>query len=162
MIERPVVPRLSKASYRPTLIAALVLAVPAAFVGTSTPAAAAIVPDTICTVAMDSPHYSAGAGGAIAKFRFCDESGGTVQVALFLYLCPSQPTLPESTWESQGCVLKASTGYTWVASAFVTYTRYVPPSGTPGAHGTGWWVACAVLAEPYDAAIPSASQYFSA
>lgn len=111
---------------------------------------------------MDGPHYSSGAGGAIAKFRWCNEATYQVTGDLYLFLCPSQPSSDESTWGDIGCVLKQHTAINFTASGGSTYTRYVPPSGFAGAHGTGWWVACAVLSSPWSAMIPSVPQYFSA
>jgi hypothetical protein len=111
---------------------------------------------------MDDPHVSSGAGGVIAKLRYCLDEGGYSQQDLYLFLCPNQPTLPESSWTSQGCVLQVSVHYEWTASPGVQYTRYVPPTGSAGRHGTGWWVACAVFENPFIGSLPSNPVYISA
>jgi hypothetical protein len=61
--------------------------------------------------------------------------------------------------KNEGCVVKARKFYEWTASPFASYTRYVPPSEIPGAHGTGWWVACAAFVLPGTFMVPSVPQY---
>jgi hypothetical protein len=158
-LKQPSSPSVRKLAH---LIAAMALAIGfSAFA--AAPAAAAVKPLALCGyAAMDTPHVSSGAGGVIAKYRYCGEQTDTVSVHLYLFLCPVKPSSNEQNWESQGCVVQAYFDYSWTASAGTTYTRYVPPSGTPGAHGTGWWVACAVMSQPYSAMIPSAPAYISA
>ena len=56
---------------------------------------------------------------------------------------PDDPARP--AWESQGCVVMKIAEYGWTATAFANYTRYVPAAGLPGAHGTGWWIGCALF-----------------
>jgi hypothetical protein len=147
------------------VLAVVVLAAAAFFVAPSVVASAQppVAPLAPCGYAsMDSPHYSSGAGGAIAKFRWCNESTYQVAGDLYLFLCPTKPSSDESTWGDIGCVLKKHTTMNFTAVGGSTYTRYVPPTGYEGAHGTGWWVACAVLTSPWSAMIPSVPQYFSA
>ena len=143
----------------------LLLACSAAATGLSTPVSASEsrpIP-LACVTAMDSPHYSSGAGGAISKFRFCDYDGANANVDLILFLCPRRPSGSEGDWARiYGCVPKATASYQWFAQAQVQYTRYVPPVGQPGAHGTGWWVSCAVVHAPFIGTIPSTPQYFAA
>lgn len=100
-----------------------------------------------CTEWMDSPHFSSGAGGAISKGRFKCDSGVAQtykDVIMYLYLCTSKPpTDSEDQWWLYGCVPKKSATYSSVfAGSGQTVTRYVPPSGQAGAHGSGWWVSC--------------------
>jgi hypothetical protein len=112
---------------------------------------------------MDNPHYSSGAGGVIAKFRFCDFDGAWADFSLYLFVCPQRPSQNEAEWQSKyGCVLKASAFYEFYASIQQQYTRYVPPLGQPGQHGTGWWIACAVIIEPFNGLMPSQPVYISA
>jgi hypothetical protein len=118
--------------------------------------------EAVCVTAMDSPHFSAGAGGVIAKFRYCDEIRVNVDVTLFLFLCPVDPGMDEDTWASKGCVQRWQQTYAWTASPFNQYTRYVPPSGVPGLRGTGWWTACAYLRSPYTGNIPAVARFISA
>ncbi|SBT65643.1 hypothetical protein GA0070622_2644 [Micromonospora sediminicola] len=115
-----------------------------------------------CNITMDAPHVSSGAGGVIAKLRYCNDSAGQVQTTLYLYLCPNKPSSNESNWYNEGCRSKALETYGWSATAFSNYTRYVPNTGKPGAHGTGWWVACANFSKPFAGMVPSISVYISA
>lgn len=147
------------------LMAALMLFVGVTVVALASPAQARKPepePLATCTLAMDSPHVSSGAGGVIAKLRYCDEDGGRVEVDLYLFLCPNKPSSNEANWKNEGCVVKSWKYYEWTASPFSSYTRYVPPSGTPGAHGTGWWVACAAFVLPGVFTVPSAPVYIAA
>lgn len=136
-----------------SLVVFLVLASPAEAKGTTHPSLplSSAIPDVTCVTAMDNPHISTGAGGVIAKLRYCTEDAlSETDSHLYLYLCPNPPTGDEDTWGNQGCVLKANTSYIiYTPRAFTTYTRYVPPSGQPGAHGTGWWIACSTIMDFY-------------
>lgn len=105
----------------------------------SAPAAAASIS---CNPTMDNPHFSS--GGIIAKGRAnCNSSSiGKFTPYVILYLCPRDPTGAESTWASQGCVLKYGEPYTITnPTPGVPITRYVPAVGQVG-HGTGTWVGC--------------------
>lgn len=129
----------------------------------SLPASAADRPVPLaCITSMDSPHVSAGAGGVIAKLRYCDPDGVHVNVTLLLYLCPNKPSSNEQNWANEGCVLKAYAFHDWNANAAQQYTKYVPDLGNPGQHGTGWWVACASFSQPSSWMLPSVSRFLSA
>jgi hypothetical protein len=100
-----------------------------------------------CTTSVENPHYSSGAGGVIAKSRVtCTASVNYYDGDFLLFVCRSNPTGPENTWASQyGCVQKAVAGaYLSPPYAGTVYSFYVPALGSPGAHGTGYWVACMV------------------
>lgn len=95
-----------------------------------------------CIGFMDNPHPSSGAGGIIAKGRWqCTPGVNSVTFALFLFLCPQPPSGPESSWPSQGCSIQAMSSGT-IPNPGPEETRYVPELGQPGAHGTGYFIAC--------------------
>jgi hypothetical protein len=117
----------------------------------------------VCAPKMDTPHNSSGAGGVIAKLRHClDGYDDLIEVTLLLYLCPNPPSGNEQNWENEGCVPKAAKTYTWYQTSGTWYTRYVPPTGQSGAHGTGYWVACAAYVTPSIGMFASPSAYISA
>ena len=98
-----------------------------------------------CSVtSMQTPHYSTGAGGVIAKATWaCSFVPTTIRLYPYaLYLCPSQPPQDE-TWIVLNCTQKGqNTNNISITQPNTNYTRYVPPSGLPGAHGAGWWTSC--------------------
>src|SRR5215470_13742380 len=110
-----------------------------------------------CSATIDTPHVSTGAGGVIAKGRWqCTSVPTTVFLStattgLLLWLCPQNPQPSESYLTNPNNHCNAM-GYNFgdfdVDVAGQTYTRWVPPQGTPGAHGSGYWVACAVWFTP--------------
>lgn len=109
------------------------------------------IPNVTCSTYMQNPHISSGAGGVIAKLNYCtDVPVSSVSVNLYLYLCPTQPDQNEWNWQSQGCMLKGTAYYSWAPSLNQNTIRNVPPTGQPGAHGSGIWIACGVIWEDSD------------
>lgn len=148
---------------RTLLVAIAVLA------GTSSPVWAGDQPGPlgppVCNVYADSPHDSSGAGGVIAKSRFScvqAEARTYTDVEMYLFLCTSKPSGPESGWDQFGCVQKKYAYYSSVSvPAGATRTRYVPPTGQTGAHGTGWWIQCTIY-DPSGYTKASVPQFISA
>jgi len=107
-----------------------------------------------CSANLQTPHYSSGAGGIISKGTWqCTDVPTTVTLAypngqgFNLWLCTDKsPTRTEAYLQNDpNCLYKGTDASNISATvANATYTRYVPPSGQSGAHGSGWWVACAV------------------
>jgi hypothetical protein len=106
-----------------------------------------------CNAKIDTPHFSTGAGGVIVKGRWSCTAVptnvflGTRTTGLFLWLCPQQPQPSESYLgdPSNHCVIKTNNiEDIFVKVADRTYTRYAPPQGQPGVHGSGYWIACSV------------------
>jgi hypothetical protein len=103
-----------------------------------------------CQASIDNPHYSGGAAGIIAKGNWlCSVAPATIYLhappgGFLLFLCPTQPPKNED-WIAQNCTQKGinTTDFT-ISTANQWNVRYVPPLGQPGAHGTGWWIACAM------------------
>jgi hypothetical protein len=123
-----------------------------------------------CTASIDNPHYSTGAGGVIAKGNWkcalvpsdIEFTGGFI--GFNLWLCTDKsPTRTESylTGDSH-CSIKGTYATAFeITVAGQTYVRYVPPSGQSGAHGTGWWVACAVWESVHNGVVGSVVTTFS-
>lgn len=108
-----------------------------------------IIPAATCLTYMENPHSSTGSGGVIAKLRYCTTGPlYKVDAVLKLYMCSDPPTLGEVSPQIGSCVTKATTSYT-IPTPTVNnpYTRYIPPLGQPGVHGTGWWSATATITE---------------
>ncbi|MDN5761650.1 MAG: hypothetical protein L0H41_04970 [Microlunatus sp.] len=94
-----------------------------------------------CRVTMDTPHYSSGAKGMIAKARFsCDTSASQVYVSNSVGIkgpCdkPLPNGVPDLDWDNgkYGCKQSAAAGYSTVTvKSGKTETRYAPASGQPG------------------------------
>lgn len=112
---------------------------------------AAAVSSAACdSITVDRPHYSAGAGGIIAKGKVSG-CGSTARVyeLLSLWLCPSNSNPPDpitKSWEDNHCTPVVAAhhpeggGY-FNPSGTGTDVRYVPRQSEPGAHGTGIWIA---------------------
>lgn len=108
----------------------------------------------MCSANINNPHFSSGAGGAIVKGQwscldtpttiFLDGTNGSV--FFNLWLCTDkEPTKSEFYLESDSnCSVKGVNGQNITITGPSAVTRTAPPSPEPGAHGTGWWVACAV------------------
>ncbi|WP_309058285.1 hypothetical protein [Streptomyces sp.] len=90
-----------------------------------------------CTATADHPHYSAGAGGVIAKGRVgCTGSGGTLPVQVSMILGKN------SSATTQGMSFVKTSTYTQnVVSNGVRQTWYVPKSGERGAAAGGYFRA---------------------
>jgi hypothetical protein len=115
---------------------------------TTTAAEAAALVSNGCTASVQNPHYSSGAGGNIAKATWaCSRVPTTINISygvggFWLWRCPNQPPKSES-YLGQNCTIVGYTGQNVsVTKANTSYTRYAPPSGTPGARGAGWYMAC--------------------
>jgi hypothetical protein len=143
-----------KARLRVRLIALVAAVCAIVTVGLIAPQEALAADQNGCSVTIDNPHASSGAAGVIAKGRFqCSHVPSTIYIngsrstSFLLWLCPRQPPKDEGylTLPYNGCSVKGSDGSNVAATvANTVYTRYVPPGGTQGAHGNGWWIACAV------------------
>ena len=90
----------------------------------------------LCTGKIEAPHYSTGAGGAIAKVRVtCTGSGWTtvevrVRGLLSFQSSPGAPRVARATSDkTQTVTLNATTP--------VTY--YIPDLGSHGGTGSGYW-----------------------
>lgn len=107
-----------------------------------------------CGVTMQNPHYSTGAAGIIEKANWtCQDVPTTVYINypnyvagydLILWFCggtfpqASVPYLisncsPEGDWYGHFTITSSGNGG--------EVTRYSPPQGQPGAHGSGFWIA---------------------
>lgn len=101
-----------------------------------------------CTANVQNPHYSSGAGGNIAKATWvCSKVPTTINIGygvggFWLWRCPNEP--PKSEYYlGQNCTIVGFDGSSIsITRANTQYTRYAPPSGTPGARGRGWYMAC--------------------
>jgi hypothetical protein len=106
--------------------------------------AAAVAPHTTCSRAVDRPHISQGAGGAIVKAKInCSASGVNAKIEAMLYLCSKKPQKTEA-WVNDNCKLKGyGVEYYTPVPAGKTKAAYAPQDGVNGAHGSGYWVGCA-------------------
>ena len=118
--------------------------------GSISPASANADPDAYnCYVNVDSPHYSSGAAGVIAKPRWSCGSLATRTVTSWignLYRCSRQPaagTVERDWTATYGCsaVRSASETADFVVAGGKTITRYIPLTGT-GATPGGYFIAC--------------------
>jgi len=117
-------------------------------VTTATAAEAVALAGNGCSASVQNPHYSSGAGGNIAKATWsCSRVPTTINISygvggFWLWRCPNEPPKSE-TYLGENCTIVGYTGENVsVTKANTTYTRYAPPSGTPGARGAGWYMAC--------------------
>jgi hypothetical protein len=125
----------------------LAAALAVAWVVTFAPAAQA---DNGCVASIQNPHISSNAGGVIAKGNWvCALVPTTIKLnnpygaGFNLWACASNPPQDEN-YLINNCVWKAAnfTDFT-ITVANSDNIRYTPPLGQPGAHGGGWWIACA-------------------
>jgi hypothetical protein len=103
-------------------------------------------PDTnSCSIEVNDPHISTGAGGVIAKTRWrCDDVTPVKGIyhAMYLWLCDREPQL-DYEWLQANCIAKAVNYEQNMKIADATpdfTTRYVPPLDQSGAHGDGYWL----------------------
>jgi hypothetical protein len=125
--------------YSITLVAAIAAMTLSAAMASSASAA----PDADqngCTGTINSPHYSSGAGGVIAKGRWsCTDVPstvylGTASTGFYLWKCPGESL--------SNCTLEGiNEDNISVTVSGKTYTLYVPPSSSSGAKGSGYWIA---------------------
>ncbi len=97
-----------------------------------------------CSVTVDNPHESTGAGGADVKARFKCDTGADPQhytAQLYLYVCGSKPPSGYSLAYLQAhCTHKASSDYgSFTVGTGRTVTRTAPEPGSPAVHGSGYW-----------------------
>lgn len=106
-----------------------------------------------CSVGVQTPHYSSGASGVIAKPYWSCPSTDSEYVSSwlgYLYRCTSKPdaTKAESTWQNtNGCRAvrsgsSADSGGGFTVPAGQTVVRYIPPLGQTGATSGAWFIAC--------------------
>lgn len=131
--------------------AAVVLAM-----GTGVAAFSAATPGlaaTNCSVNMQTPHFSTGANGVISKATWkCTQFPSTIYLSLLsaagfnLWLCTDKsPTRTETYLLNDGkCSILGTNGENFTINGTSGVTRTTPPGSGTGAHGNGWWVACAV------------------
>jgi hypothetical protein len=108
----------------------------------------------MCSASIDNPHVSSGAGGAIVKGQWsCLDTPTTIYLdgshsssALTLWLCTDKsPQKTEAYLTSESnCFIVGTNGENITLTGTGSVTRTAPPAPQPGAHGNGWWVACAV------------------
>lgn len=108
----------------------------------------------MCSANINNPHFSSGAGGAIVKGQwscldapttiFLDFSHGSSDFNL--WLCTDKaPELSENYLTGDvNCKIKGFNTQNITITGPGSVTRTAPPAPQPGAHGKGWWVACAV------------------
>jgi hypothetical protein len=97
-----------------------------------------------CFGSMDKPHPSAGANGVIAKAHFlCATGTSNLIYQINLFLCPFRTEgTPNKAWMHDNCTeMGVNANAMSPPPAGREFLRYVPPSGQPGARGTGWWIA---------------------
>ena len=102
---------------------------------------------------MQNPHYSSGAGGVIEKSDWtCNDVPTTIYINyptyvygynLMLWFCGATTPQASVPWLLQNCSPEGN----WQGSFTITKsgsagdtTRYAPPQGQSGAHGSGWWI----------------------
>ena len=123
---------------------------------TTTLSGVPVTPDTDpngCSITMQNPHYSSGAGGVIEKADWtCGDVPTTIYINypnyvygynLMLWLCGTKTPQASVTWLLDNCSPEGN----WQGSFTITKsgsagdtTRYAPPQGQSGAHGSGWWI----------------------
>jgi len=97
-----------------------------------------------CSVSVDNPHLSAGAGGADVKARFkCDTAADPQHYTaqLYLYVCSSSPPSGYSLdYLRAHCTHKASSNYSsFTVQTGRTVTLQAPEPGSALVHGSGYW-----------------------
>jgi len=109
-----------------------------------------------CSLNIQNPHYSDGAGGVISKGTWkcavvptdIHFSGG-----LNLWLCiDGKPEKSEYYLAiDPNCSIQGQymTNFK-ITKANKPYVKYVPPGKGTGAQGYGWWIACAVWYSKHD------------
>src|SRR5439155_26794372 len=133
------------------------------------PAGASITADGngCLTTVMETPHILVGAGGVIAKSTSqCSLVPSTLHFTspdgFFLWVCPTDPPHDEG-WLATHCTNKGITNTNIsVTKANTGYTNYVPATGLPGAHGTGYWIACSMWYSTGPNGTGTGRLYFSA
>lgn len=93
-----------------------------------------------CNEQMNYPHYSSGAGGAVAKATFQCGTSHVISYTLNLYVCYEVPP-PDVNFLNANCENNAQTSGAFRATPGQQYTQVVPPLGQAGAHGCGYWAA---------------------
>jgi hypothetical protein len=108
-----------------------------------------------CSARIDNPHYSASAGGTLAKGHWkCDLVPTTiVNYGFDLWLCIDKA--PEKSelylFGDHDCSVLGTNDDNFTLTEANDYnTVYVPPGVGTGAPGYGWWVACAVWLSEHD------------
>lgn len=105
-----------------------------------------------CSVNVNNLHVSTGAGGVISKgFWSCERVPTDIILdtsqldGCTQWVCPTDNNgAKDEDWISSHCTNKGATYVDFtIYTAFKSYTRYTPPSGQPGAHGSGHWISCA-------------------
>ena len=112
------------------------------------PAGAASTDKNGCSANLQTPHYSTGAGGVIAKANYsCTYVPSTVYLGTrttgyWLWVCPSKGPDDES-WIVQNCrFINGNIENVYATVSGGENIRYVPPAGNPPGHGSGWWISC--------------------
>lgn len=94
-----------------------------------------------CTGKIQDPHYSSGAGGAIAKVDVTCTGSGVSSVAVrtrgLLTFAPSS----SSTNTNVSFSNRATSDQTQTIAIGKTTTYYLPQTGSNGGRGTGFWRA---------------------
>ena len=105
-----------------------------------------------CSLTMDNPHYSSGAGGVIAKARVNCNFNGTGPMTIDLHRCTSSG---HASSLGSSCVQVAGrTNDAYPFSANTQQTIYVPQVGKPGGPRGYWYRASVSL-------ITSAGPFFA-
>jgi hypothetical protein len=94
------------------------------------------------------PHYSYGSGGVVSDAYWqCSSVPSTINLSaletgFYLWLCPEQ-ALPDENWILNNCTFQGGDFYDiFITTPNQDYIRHAPAGA--GAHGTGWWIACAI------------------
>jgi hypothetical protein len=119
-----------------TMLAALMAGTASGIVALATPAYAGN-----CSVTSDNPHYSSGAGGVISKLRINCTGISNITYTYRLWLCADKPVVDGWIWYCSRSTLKGENKGSFNPANGTTYTRYAPPGGGTGAHGSGYWCA---------------------
>ena len=99
-----------------------------------------------CEGRIETPHYSTGARGVIAKARWLCSRAAIVDIDFRLWACRLKYPQNDVTWLANNCVLVGrNTNAVVVHSENLNtwITRYAPPAGEPGSNWHGYYVACA-------------------
>jgi hypothetical protein len=104
-----------------------------------------------CTANINNPHFSTGANGVIVKGQWsCIDVPTTINLSavghgFLLWNCPTEPEKSESyLLNNPNCVTKGSNhDDISLTGSGSKSTRTAPPAPQSGAHGSGWWIACA-------------------
>jgi hypothetical protein len=120
-----------------------------------------------CQAYIETPHFSDGAGGVIAKGHWkCKLVPTAIELPFNfnLWLCTDKkPEASEKYLDDDSyCYIPGQVTEGFTLTKANTYnTVYVPPGKGTGAHGSGWWISCAIWYSVHDGSTGATLTTFS-